>query len=342
MGAPQGGMFGPVLQFMTHDIPTSLASRSYHGLAAGPRLIVLGAVHGNETCGTRGIERVLGELDGGALRLQRGMVTLVPVSNPLAYALGQRAGDRNLNRNLRPTEAPQDFEDRIANVLCPLLAQHDVLLDLHSFHIGSEPFALLGPPDNTGVLEPFAHAADEEALALRLGPRRLVEGWLDTYAAGVRERLARTAPDERARLLSTDPEYGVGTTEYMRRKGGYAITLECGQHQDPEAPAFAWRAIRNTLAHLGLVDEAVPPARSDYQLLRLTEVVDRLHADDDFAREWVSFDAVAAGQCIGTRHDGTPVTAPHDGYIVFPNPTAQPGNEWFYFAQTSERALRPG
>jgi predicted deacylase len=303
---------------------------------------VLGAVHGNETCGTRGIERVLGELDSGALRLKCGMVTLVPVTNPLAFGLGQRSGDRNLNRNLRPTDAPQDFEDCIANVLCPLLAQHDVLLDLHSFHTGSEPFGLLGPQDNSGSLEPFAHAAEEEALALRLGPRRLVEGWLDTYAAGVRERLARTAPSERAQLLSTDPEYGVGTTEYMRRMGGYAITLECGQHQDPQAPTVAWRAIRNTLAHLGLVDEAVPSARSDYQLLRLTEVIDRLHADDSFARPWASFDAVAGGQCIGTRHDGVPVTAPQDGYIVFPNPTAQPGNEWFYFAQESGRVLRPG
>ena len=29
------------------------------GLAPGPRLIVLGAVHGNEVAGSRGIERVL-------------------------------------------------------------------------------------------------------------------------------------------------------------------------------------------------------------------------------------------------------------------------------------------
>jgi predicted deacylase len=48
-------------------------------------------------------------------------------------------GDRNLNRNLRPTAVPQDFEDRIANVLCPLLDAHDVLLDLHSFQGPARP-----------------------------------------------------------------------------------------------------------------------------------------------------------------------------------------------------------
>jgi predicted deacylase len=189
-----------------------------------------------------------------------------------------------------PNDAPQDYEDRIANVLCPLLAAHDVLLDLHSFHTGGEPFAMLGPQDNNGPLEAFAHAAAEEALALRLGARRLVEGWLDTYATGVRRRLARTAPTERAHLLSTDPDYGVGTTEYMRRMGGYAVTLECGQHEDPAAPVFAWRAIRNTLAHLQLVDETPPPPLDSIELLRLVEVTDRLHADDSFARPWCSFD----------------------------------------------------
>lgn len=318
---------------------TSLRSHCFHGLEPGPKLIVLGAVHGNETCGTRGIERVLGELERGELRVLRGTVTFVPVTNPLAYLRGQRAGDRNLNRNLGPKATPQDYEDRIANALCPLLAAHDVLLDLHSFHTGGEPFAMLGPENNAGTLEPFAHAKAEEAMALRLGARRLVEGWLDTYAAGVRTRLARTAPTERAHLLSTDPDYGVGTTEYMRRLGGYAITLECGQHQDPSAPDFAWRAIRNTLAHLGLTDDARPEARGDFELLRLTEVVDRLHADDHFVREWASFDAVRAGDVIGHRADGSAVSAERDGFIVFPNPAATPGNEWFYFARRSERPL---
>ncbi len=321
---------------------TALRSHTYTALQGGPRLIVLGAVHGNETCGTRGIERIVAELDAGLLHLMRGQVTFVPITNPLAYRKGERAGDRNLNRNLHPQAEPQDFEDRIATVLCPLLAQHDVLLDLHSFHTQGEPFAMLGPSNNNGSLEPFARAAEEEALARRLGPRRIVEGWLDTYATGVKNRLARPPSADtadRAQLLNTDPRYGVGTTEYMRSQGGYAITLECGQHADPLAPEVAYRAIRNTLAHLGLVDEPSPAPRTDIELLRLAEVTDRLHADDQFVREWASYDPLRAGELIGQRHDGTEVRAPQDGFIVFPNPKALPGNEWFYFAQRSLRAL---
>ena len=82
--------------------------------------------------GTQAIEALLPELDSGRLQLTRGCLTLVPVTNPLAYRQGTRQGERNLNRRLRPEPDPREFEDRIANVLCPLLAAHDVLLDLHS------------------------------------------------------------------------------------------------------------------------------------------------------------------------------------------------------------------
>ena len=321
-----------------------LRIHQFAGLEPGPKLIVLGAVHGNELGGMRGIERALAELDTGALQIVRGTVTFLPITNPLAFIKKQRMGERNLNRNLYPNTAPQDYEDRIANVLCPLLAAHDVLLDLHSFHTPGQPFAMLGPMDNTDDLEPFAHAAKEEALALRLGPQRIVEGWLSTYADGVKKRLARTAPHDRAHLLSTDARYGVGTTEYMRTQGGWGITLECGQHDDPAAPEVAYQAIVRTLAHLGCTQSpqsaALPAPRNDINLLKLVEVMDRHHADDTFAKPWASYDVLQKNQLIGTRHDGAPLLAPQDGYIVFPNPTAVPGNEWFYFAQTSDRPLR--
>ena len=314
--------------------PESLCFQSIccSGLAPGARLIVLGAVHGNETCGTIAIRRVIGEIESGQLGIAAGSVTFVPVTNPLAYARHQRMGDRNLNRNLVPTEEPVEFEDRIANWLCPLLAQHDVLLDLHSFHTAGEPFVMLGPEDNGGTLEPFARAAEETALALCLGVHRFVDGWLDTYAAGVARRLAAGASAREA-----DVHYGVGTTEYMRNQGGIALTLECGQHQDPAAPDVAYRAIHNTLAHLGLSAEPAPASVDAAEALRLYQVIDRAHDQDRFVRDWASFDPVRAGEVIGLRQDGKPVAADRDGYIVFPNPNAQPGQEWFYLARRSTR-----
>ncbi|MBA8737503.1 succinylglutamate desuccinylase [Chromobacterium violaceum] len=316
--------------------PQAFACHRYQALANGPALIVTGAVHGNEVCGAVAIRRVMAELEQGMLSLRAGRLTLVPVANPLAYRLGQRGGDRNLNRNLAPNPSPQDYEDHAANWLCPLLAEHDVLLDLHSFQSPGQPFVFLGPTDNDGELEPFAHAAREEALARRLGVADAVDGWLSTYALGVVRRRLSPVGDHRLRELNGDARYGVGTTEYMRSQGGWALTLECGQHADPAAPEVAYRAILNALAHLGLVD-APDPAPRTLSLLSLYEVVDKQDDADSFVRGWTSFEIVRKGELIGRRADGSPVCAPDDACIVFPNPRAQAGQEWFYLARTSDR-----
>jgi succinylglutamate desuccinylase len=304
-----------------------LSAHHFAGHAPGPRLIVLGAVHGNEVAGTRGIERVLGELGRGEWRVERGSLTLVPVTNPLAYAQGTRFGERNLNRRLLPTATPRDNEDHIANLLCPWLAAHDVLLDLHSFRSPGEPFVMRGPQDNEGALEPFAHHDDETRLAEHLGPTRIVSGWMSAYAQGAARRRARGL------LEDADPSYGIGTTETMRLQGGYGVTLECGQHDDPRGPKVAYRAIRQAVALLHLADLPLAPPAPRFERLVLASVIDREHEGDRFARGWTSFDALRAGDLIATRADGTPLRAEHDGRIVFPDPSAKPGHEWFYLAQ---------
>lgn len=318
-----------------HD--DTLRTLGYAALQPGPRLLVIGGVHGDETCGTAGIERVRAELDGGTLTLRRGQLTMVPVANPLARRRLQREGERNLNRSFQPRTAPVDYEDHLTNLLCPVIDRHEVLLDLHSFESQGEAFAMIGPRNNTGTLEPFARADEEGRLARALGTPTVVEGWLDIYAAGLAQRAGGAAP------TADEIAYGCGTNEYIRSRGGYGVTLECGQHRDPAAPQVAWRAIRRTLALLGmaelppeLADEALPPHP---RLLRLASVTDRLHERDRFVREWATFDAVSAGEPIGHRHDGTLLAAPGDGFIVFPNARALPGSEWFYFATLSERRL---
>ena len=317
---------------MTDASKMHFKSVNYTGQGKGRRLIITGAVHGNETCGTKGILRVMEQLDKGELHILNGSVTFVPITNPLAYQKGQRSGDRNLNRNLFPTETPQDFEDHIANWLCPLLGQHEILLDLHSFNAQSQPFVMVGPRNNDGSLQPFKHEAEERAMARILGVKRFVDGWLATYGAGVQRRLRNDSE------LQTVLKYGVGTTEYMRSTGGMALTLECGQHADPQAPDVAYRAILNTLAHFGLIDapKPAPIALEDMEYLSMVEVHDKLDAGDAFSRTWSSFDRVKTGDEIGRRADGNVVLAPYDAYMLFPDVNAKPNAEWFYLAKVSD------
>jgi uncharacterized protein len=313
----------PTEHFQIADL--ELEAHRFTGTQSGPQLIVLGAVHGNEVCGSIAIRQMLTALTAGDVVIRRGGVSFVPVANPLAWKQRSREGQRNLNRWLQPTGHPAEFEDHVANWLCPMLARHDVLLDLHSFHTPGEPFVMLGPDNNDGPLEAFARASEERTLARHLGIHRFVDGWLDTYARGVARRKTSDA--------GADPRYGIGTTEYMRSQGGYGVTVECGQHDDPAAVAVARHCILNTLAFLGMIDEPAPPKVRKVQHLRMFDVIDREHVNDTFTRDWDSFDAVRAGELIGRRADGAPVAAMRDGFILFPNPDASPGREWFYLAE---------
>jgi hypothetical protein len=104
----------------------------------------------------------------------------------------------------------------------------------------------------------------------------VLEGWLDVYSRGIERRLREAEADTgtgTGTSLLTDTNYGVGTTEYMRSGGGYGITLECGQHDDPAGPAVARAAIEHTLALLGLSDTfhvpSLSPPASEREILTL-------------------------------------------------------------------------
>ncbi|KRQ11571.1 succinylglutamate desuccinylase/aspartoacylase domain-containing protein [Bradyrhizobium manausense] len=299
---------------------TFVDAHKFRGPLPGARLIVLGAVHGNEPCGSIAIERILQELACGELEIIAGQLTLVPIANRLAYERGTRNGDRDLNRNFAPTSTPSDNEDFIANELCLLLAEHSVLIDIHSFSSQASPMVLLGADSSARDPQPFAFACHEEALAAHLGASRALYGWLATNM-------------QRAHRRGSSIQYCKGTTDYMRSVGGYAVTLECGQHADPLAPELAYKAIRNALVHLRLIASETPQPKQEIELLRLYEVIDRNSKKDRFAYEWNSFDRLCLGDAIAYRSDGTAVLSPADGFIVFPNANAEPGTEWFYLAE---------
>jgi hypothetical protein len=169
-----------------------------------------------------------------------------------------------------------------------------------------------------------------------VGPRRIVEGWMSAYAAGVARRRERALTPG---AVHEDPSYGVGTTEYMRSQGGYGITLECGQHDDPAGEDVAYSAIRQALALLGLAEIPLATPARPFECLTLAEVVDRHAEGDHFVKTWTSFDPLAEGELIAVRADGSELRAREAGYIVFPDVSALPGHEWFYRAQGSTRPL---
>jgi len=310
--------------------PHTIETISFHSLSPGPRVIVTGGVHGNEPAGPRAISRLLNAVRSGELPLLRGSVSFVPVVNRLAYARNTREGDRNLNRDLAEKPAPHDNEDRIANYLCPLLAKHDVLIDLHSFSAEGEPMVLCGPPDNAGPLEPFAHATAETALARALGLPLIVHGWLAAHERGLALRRAA------GRANGVTSATAIGTTEYMRFAGGYGVTVECGPHDDPLGPQVGFTAILRGLAHLGLI-AGLPSVSSPCRALQIIEPLLANDEGDRLLRPFRAGETVTSGQVIGTRASGAPIVAPYDGAVIFASLSAPAGTELCFMCRDSDR-----
>ena len=276
----------------------------------GPRVLITGAVHGNETCGTFAIQRVIEEFRTGQLRLEKGRVTFVPICNPEAYKRGVRYVERNLNRFLVPMNEPDCYEARLGNSLCPLLADCDVLLDLHSYPDGSKPFVF--------VEDVRSEAA--RAFASCLGPETLLSGWGEAYAA---------SPSGKPQTPK-HPDESTGTTEYARRFGALSVTMECGDHADLQSIERAYHAIHQTLRYSGLVAGAVLSVKTRCVVVRRV-----FYRTDEgiWARDWKHLDAVQSGTLLATRANGEELRAPYDGFVILPDRYSQLDQEWFYLGQ---------
>ena len=120
---------------------TSLIGWRYRTGEKGPRLLVTGAVHGDEVTSTGAIWYVAeGILDW----VTEGSVTLIPCVNQSAARASQRLVPlENVDLNRRfPGRADGTLADRIAAALVKLLDEHDALIDVHTAG-WAVPFVLL-------------------------------------------------------------------------------------------------------------------------------------------------------------------------------------------------------
>lgn len=272
----------------------------------GPHLAVLGAVHGNEVCGPLAIEEVLAQIESGDIPVLQGSVTFVPVANPLAYERNVRYIDHNLNFNLHRCKNPVDYEDVIGNILCPILEECDVLLDIHSYGARGPAFTFVGSPNEK-----------EDDLRRSLGFDVELSGWSEAQRKHINDPNA--APP-------------IGAVGYARKFGATAVKIECGQHEDPRAVDVAIKAIRNTLDYC-----RISPAngfKTKPQELRLRVKIESVYKRDEggeLAKDWSHTDYINKGEVLAYRCDGSKIIAPTDGFVLLPHNSCPVGEDWFYF-----------
>ena len=271
----------------------------FTGAKPGPRVVVFGSLHGDERCGTIAIEDLVREK---AMHIKKGTLTLVPAANTRAFAEQRRFCEENLNRVFRKTEQPTSYEATLANELSLYIDEADIFLDLHSFHTRGKTTVFIDFP-----------TPENNAFARALGAECAIIDWPKVYEK------------DRQGFESYD------TTRYAYEHGKIGVLVECGEHQDPASVEHARWYIMRALAHFGLIDfvdtQPLPPLMT----IAMERIVKRESQEDRFEGAWEHLQHLPVGTAVAVRGSGEVIKTDKDSIIIFPNPHAEIGTEWFYF-----------
>lgn len=138
---------GHMADSSTVSLPVLVAA----GHAAGPRLVCVAGIHGNEP---EGITALLDVWDGSGLEAMRGTLVLVPVANPPAFRAGDRRNPQNpldMNR-IFPGSATGTITERLAHRLYhDVVVGADFVVTLHGWSRGGMVVPYVEYPHDTAV-----------------------------------------------------------------------------------------------------------------------------------------------------------------------------------------------
>lgn len=270
---------------------------SFAADAAGPHVVIVAVMHGNEIAGAVALERLLAR----RVRPARGRLSLV-FANLDAFArfdpddpTATRFLDEDMNRVWDPAvlDGPRrSAELGRARALRPLFDTADLLVDLHSMLWRSDPLILAGTAERGA------------ALGLAIGTPPLVVR--DTgHACG-------------RRLI----DYGRFSDPAERAA---AVLVEAGDHWEPATVARMERSIARLLALAGMAPEheALPPAR----LAEVTRTVTAATHAFGFVREFRGGEVIPERNTVIALDGEIEIRTPHDDcLLVMPTPMAPRGH----------------
>lgn len=254
----------------------------------GPRVLILGGIHGNEVTGVMLVEQLRRDLDSSALALTAGTLTLA-IGNPRAVELGTRGSEPHADLNRCFTGAilageGDSYEAQRARELAPFLAGADIAIDLHATNKPSEAFLVV-------LSDTLRH-----------------------------RELCRFFSCEK--ILVVPDSVIAGTTDALvDAHGGVGICFESGWVGDLTRVGEMRAAVEGILSRAGMV--VAPQTLHDGQVAyQMTEAIALTDCGFAFApgRGERNFEPFAQGDVLG-RHGEDPLVAPYDGVLMFPKVT---------------------
>ena len=292
------------------------------GLFAGPTLICVAGIHGNEPAGVTALRRVTKVLRDSTNVARGDFVALI--GNVAALARQERFLDRDLNRNWRSLIPPELMPDRKLTS-SEDYEQRELTRELRrAINEARGDTYLLDLHTTSGEGKPFTVIADS------LRSRRFALTFPSPLVLGLEEHLDGTLID------------------CLTAGGHSAVAFEGGLTDDPSSidnlEAAIWHAIHVTRIVDGNIANGVSSARA--RLHRAAHglpqiVATRYHhaitPDDDFAMKagWRGFDRIERGETVARDAAGD-VRSPENGYLLMPL-YQERGEEGFFIVREIRR-----
>jgi len=291
-----------------------------HGTKLGPRVVVFGGTHGDETTGVEVIQTILKQLgldsDEPSGSHEFPFVNgdlFLGIGNPEAVAKDMRSssGVRDLNRcfheqffsDLKEMELS---DQKRAAELKDILASANYFFDLHSVST-----------DRTVPFIGLTTFTKEHARVCKFFPV--------SYILNVHSILGRDVGIDDRNL-----EQAPTTCSWVNRHGGTGLAYEMGFQKDFSSTPRALQIILHVLKEIGSIDEGfiqkigvtIDPSttkQTEQHVFRLiscerNKFKDFSYSDDRYTESWLP---VHAGELVGKYSDGEEVRSPSDGLLVF-------------------------
>lgn len=268
------------------------------GEKSGPRIAVIGAMHGNERVGVDVVRQLRDAFSENAVLSGE---LLLMVGNPEAYAKDVRFIEEDLNRLFSEKEERAicggsdgggatlaTLERKRAKEIMDAIRGVDVLIDIHATIRPSVPFV-------------YCEATEKHlALARCFDVPYIV------------------SPEKDFR----PPDLFSSADNFADRHGGIGLTYESGWHKDPKSADRIFGEVMGVLRYVGAIDAAsfhdafsVPPEQKFLRAYR--DIFAQTDAFSFVNPQIANFDRIAKGEVFATDA-ATPVVAPHDSYVIFP------------------------
>ncbi|MBO4957100.1 MAG: succinylglutamate desuccinylase/aspartoacylase family protein [Rickettsiales bacterium] len=268
----------------------------FKSINKGKNILITGAVHGNEICGTKAINSIINKIKSKELILKSGNITFIPITNPEAYKQNKRFYEINLNRTVKKNDNATLYEEKIGNILTEYIEKNDYHLDLHSMHKNNQPM----------LFQDYKESAD---FVKNLGLEYVITGWPEIYQNDT---------------LSED----FSTQAYGHKVNIISCTAECGSHNDPESVKVAEQLILNALSYLNIIDYKTT-TNKEQKIVKMEKVIFK-EFNGSFTKDYNELDIIKKGDIIATYNNGKNIIAEKDYHILLPNKNANINEEWFY------------